>query len=354
MRCWVIVLSITSNAVPAPRTENSSTQRLVPRSNEDRIALHPRMISQPCPGVFRMNRNRISALLFITVGAVLGHIAATGHFTFHRSAGAKRAGRPRRAGGPASQLFRGLEQGEITGHGGPGHSLDGGPGPGGLVGQEAEHRVHHGRRRRLVQHRRLPPGNHGRQDAESRRAGRPGHALHRLLRRGKLHGRPCQLHHRPAPHPDRPDDSRPGGGHGRHAGPGADHRHRPQDAGLRHRPVRQEPPGRPQRVPADRARLRRVLRLPLSPGRHGGPGPSQLSAGAEGQGRTTEHAAHLGDRRGRPDGAAALGQGRQAAHRGRRHAVPGSHEDRGRRDPRARVQVHRQGQGATASRSSSG
>src|SRR5271165_2778593 len=89
MRCRVIVLSITSNAVPAPRTENSSAQRLVPRSNEDLIALHPRMISQPCPGVFRMNRNRISALLFITVGAVLGHIAATGHFTFHRSAGAQ-------------------------------------------------------------------------------------------------------------------------------------------------------------------------------------------------------------------------------------------------------------------------
>jgi arylsulfatase len=36
-----------------------------------------------------MNRNRISALLFITIGAVLGYIAATGHFTFHRSAGAQ-------------------------------------------------------------------------------------------------------------------------------------------------------------------------------------------------------------------------------------------------------------------------
>ncbi|MGD0044003.1 MAG: sulfatase-like hydrolase/transferase, partial [Isosphaeraceae bacterium] len=36
-----------------------------------------------------MNRNRISALLFIAVGAVLGHIAATGHSTFHRSAGAQ-------------------------------------------------------------------------------------------------------------------------------------------------------------------------------------------------------------------------------------------------------------------------
>ena len=50
--------------------------------------------------------------------------------------------------------------------------------------------------------------------------------------------------------------------------------------GLRHRPVRQEPPRRPQRVPADGARLRRVLRLPLSPRRDGGPVPSQLPAGA--------------------------------------------------------------------------
>ena len=34
------------------------------------------------------------------------------------------------------------------------------------------------------------------------------------------------------------------------------HRHRAQGAGLRHRPVRQEPPRRPQRVPAHRSRLR--------------------------------------------------------------------------------------------------
>ena len=39
---------------------------------------------------------------------------------------------------------------------------------------------------------------------------------------------------------------------------------------LRHRPVRQEPPRRPQRASADRARLRRVLRQPLSPQRRGG------------------------------------------------------------------------------------
>ena len=36
-----------------------------------------------------MNRNRISALLFITAGAVLGHVAAAGHLTFHPSASAQ-------------------------------------------------------------------------------------------------------------------------------------------------------------------------------------------------------------------------------------------------------------------------
>ena len=75
----------------------------------------------------------------------------------------------------------------------------------------------------------------------------------------------------------------------RHAGAGADHRHGAQVHGLRHRPVRQEPPGRPQRVPADRARLRRVLRLPLSPRRDGRPGASQLSAGLLGHGRPAQH-----------------------------------------------------------------
>ena len=43
-----------------------------------------------------------------------------------------------------------------------------------------------------------------------------------------------------------------------------DHRRIAQAARLRLRPVRQEPPGRPRRVPADGARLRRVLRQPLS------------------------------------------------------------------------------------------
>ena len=50
---------------------------------------------------------------------------------------------------------------------------------------------------------------------------------------------------------------------------GPDDRAVPEEPRLRHRPVRQEPSRRPQRAPADRARLRRVLRQPLSPQRRG-------------------------------------------------------------------------------------
>ena len=46
--------------------------------------------------------------------------------------------------------------------------------------------------------------------------------------------------------------------------------------GLRHRPVRQEPPGRPGRHAAHEPRFRRVLRQPLPPERRGGTGASRL------------------------------------------------------------------------------
>ncbi len=41
-----------------------------------------------------MNRNWGSAILLITAGAIFGHIATTGQFPFHRSAGAEPDGRP--------------------------------------------------------------------------------------------------------------------------------------------------------------------------------------------------------------------------------------------------------------------
>ena len=63
---------------------------------------------------------------------------------------------------------------------------------------------------------------------------------------------------------------------GRAAGPRSDDRAAPEAARLRHRPVRQEPPRRSQPVPADRARVRRVLRQPLPPERRGGARELQL------------------------------------------------------------------------------
>ena len=80
--------------------------------------------------------------------------------------------------------------------------------------------------------------------------------------------------------------------------------------GLHHRPVRQEPPRRSQRIPADGPRLRRVLGLSLSSRRDGGPLPSQLSAESEGPGRATQPPPHPRDRRRRSDRRSALGQGR--------------------------------------------
>ena len=93
-----------------------------------------------------------------------------------------------------------------------------------------------------------------------------------------------ELHHRSVADPDRPHHRRPGRRQGRDARGGPDHRHGAQVDGLRHRPVRQEPPGRPQRVSPDGPRVRRVLRLPIPPRRDGGPRLALLPAGAEGQG----------------------------------------------------------------------
>ena len=98
--------------------------------------------------------------------------------------------------------------------------------------------------------------------------------------------------------------------------------------GLRHWPVRQESSGRPQRVPAHRPRLRRILRLPVSPGRNGRPGASQLSAGTAERRRPAQHGSLLGHRQGRPDRDAALGQNRQAKDRRRRQALSQTDGDR--------------------------
>ncbi len=100
---------------------------------------------------------------------------------------------------------------------------------------------------------------------------------------------------------------------------GRNHSLCPQSRRIRYRPVRQEPSRRSEQVPADAARLRRVLWLPLSSRRNVG---SLLVFVPERpvvprQGRTAQFGAHLCDRYGRPDRAAALGQDRQAKDRRR-------------------------------------
>ena len=138
----------------------------------------------------------------------------------------------------------------------------------------------------------------------------------------------------------------------RHAGAGADHRHGAEVDGLCHRPVRQEPSRRPQRISADActasmsssatsitstrwrtrstATTRRISKDKV--------GPRNLST--------------PGHRHRRSDGRSALGQGRQAEDHGRRPAAAASdgrhqirHGDLRRGHPRQDHRVHREGQG---------
>ena len=104
----------------------------------------------------------------------------------------------------------------------------------------------------------------------------------------------------------------------RAAGRGSDHRRAAQAARLRDRPVRQEPLRRSQQVPADGARLRRVLRQPLPPQRRGGARGSRTTRPPKTSPQFKKRygprgvIALLGDRQGRPDRGAALGTRRQA------------------------------------------
>ena len=157
--------------------------------------------------------------------------------------------------------------------------------------------------------------------------------LHRLVRPAELHRRARGLHHRPVADPHRPHQGRAAGRRPRPAARGPDDRRRAQAARLRHRPVRQEPPRRPRRVPAHGARLRRVLRQPLPPERRAGAGEPGLSEGSRVQEevRPARRAAQLGECR------------RHAEDREHRPADHQAHGDGGRGVPRREPQVHREG-----------
>ena len=213
------------------------------------------------------------------------------------------------------------------------------------AGRPAQHPRHLGRRHRHLEPellQRRPDGLPDPQHRPDRRRGRP---VHRLLRRAELHGRPSGVHLRPEPDPHRPDQGGHAGRDRRPAGRGPDHRHRAAGAGLRHRPVRQEPPGRPGRAPAHRARLRRVLRQPLPPQRRGGAGAARLPQGrgvprVPGPVRATRCHPLLGQRR------------RDAADRGHRTADQEADGDGRRRVRRGGDHLH-PGQGPAQARRSS-
>ncbi len=207
----------------------------------------------------------------------------------------------------------------------------------------AEYHRHHGRRYRLGQYRRLQPRRHGRQDAQSRQAGQRGHALHRLLRRGKLHGGPGELHHRRAADPHRPDDGRPGGLAAGHS--------RPRRSRSRRRSSAWATP------PASSARTISAISTSSCRRCTASTNSSAISttwtrwrirriATTRRRSRTSSARATwstLGDRSRRSDRTAALGQDRQAADRGRRDALSQADGDGRRRDPRLHAEVHRQG-----------
>ena len=110
--------------------------------------------------------------------------------------------------------------------------------------------------------------------------------------------------------------------------------------GLRDRPVRQEPLRRPEQIPADGARVRRVLRQPVPPQRRGGTGAVRLPARGPvprlyDLATAARRAQVQGHRRGvhrtrRPE----VRPGRQADDRGHRaaeHQADGDHRRRHRR-----------------------
>ena len=169
--------------------------------------------------------------------------------------------------------------------------------------RQAEHPHSLGRRHRLVEHQLQQPWPDGLPDPEHRPHRERRRGLHRLLRPAKLHRGPRRLHHRAESDPHRPDQGRNAGSLCRPPRGRSDHRGTAEAAGIRHRPVRQEPSGRSGRISADRARLRRILRQPLPPQRRRGTRAGGLSErpGLQAALRPQGRAARLGGRQGRTE-----------------------------------------------------
>ena len=226
--------------------------------------------------------------------------------------------------------------------------------------RQAEHPRDLGRRHRHHEPELLQRRPDGVPHAQHRPDRERGDALHRLLRRAELHGRAARPSSR-ARASSAPGSARSGFPRRRSAcGPRI--RRSPscsRTTGYATGAVREEPPRRPERVPADRPRVRRVLREPLPPERRGGPGGPRLPGEARLRGvpralRPARGAALQGDDQGRSEGAPALGPRRQAADRGHGPADPQADGDVRRRVRRRRRATTSSASTTAASRSSAG
>ena len=212
-------------------------------------------------------------------------------------------------------------------------------------GRQAEHPRDLGRRHRDHEPELLQRRADGLPDAEHRPHRERGDALHGRLRRAELHRRAGGVHHGAERLPYRAQQGR---------APGRPVGLQPEDPtiaellkeqGYCDGPVRQEPSRGQERVPADRARVRRVLRQPLPPERGGGSGGSRLPG--EARLRAVPRAVRPARRppvscvgEGRSQGAPALGSRRQAADQGHGPADPEADGDLRRRVRRRRGRLH--------------
>ena len=136
-------------------------------------------------------------------------------------------------------------------------TTDGGPAAAraSAIRTQTEYPDDHGRRHRVVQRERLQSWRHGLPHSQHRPHRQRRSAVHRLVRRTKLHGGTSRFRHRTITDPYGPDKGWPARCGHRFAGRRPECRRNSQASWLCHRSVRQEPSRRQRRVSANGARL---------------------------------------------------------------------------------------------------
>ena len=216
---------------------------------------------------------------------------------------------------------------------------------GGERRRQAQHPGHLGRRHRHQQPELLQRRADGLPHAQHRPHRRRGDALHRLLRRADLHRRALVVHHRPERVPHRPLQGRASPAPTSGCGPRT-----PPSPSCSSRWA--TPPASSARTtwatatsscpPCTASTSSSATSTTSTPRRSRSCRTTRRPATSPTSGSASARAASplLGDRRGRPNRAAALGPCRQAAHRGHRAADQEAHGDLRRRVRRRRQGLH--------------